>query len=89
MSNSKARNPRCTIDLPSNTALCRIPPPGVTILLSDSQHGPLSFAKTPHDAILVHVTFYAVSLYVIALDFGEAQPRRETWPHLPAPDLRP
>jgi hypothetical protein len=40
MSNSKARNPRCTIDLPSNTALCRIPPPGVTIRLSDSQHGP-------------------------------------------------
>ena len=39
MSNSKARNPRCTIDLPSNTALCRIPP-GVTIRLSDSQHGP-------------------------------------------------
>jgi hypothetical protein len=39
----------------------------------------LSFAKTPHEAILVHVTCYAVSLYVIdstcALDFGEAQPR--------------
>src|SRR5258706_7482943 len=37
----------------------------------------LSFAKTPHEAILVHVTCYAVSLYVIdstcALDFGEAQ----------------
>jgi hypothetical protein len=36
----------------------------------------LSFAKTPHEAILVHVTCYAVSLYVIdftcALDFGEA-----------------
>jgi hypothetical protein len=65
VSNSKARNLRCTIDLPSNTALCRIPPPGVTILLSDSQHGPLSFAKTPHEAILVHVASYAVSLYVI------------------------
>ena len=37
----------------------------------------LSFAKTPHEAILVHVTCYAVSLYVIdftcALDFGEAR----------------
>jgi len=37
----------------------------------------LSFAKTPHEAILVHVTCYALSLYVIdficALDFGEAQ----------------
>jgi hypothetical protein len=37
----------------------------------------LSFAKTPHEAILVHVTCYAVSSYVIdftcALDFGEAQ----------------
>ena len=37
----------------------------------------LSFAKTPHEAILVHVTCYAVSLYVIdftcALGFGEAQ----------------
>ena len=40
MSNSEARNPRCAIDLPSNTALCRIPPPGVTIRLSDSQRGP-------------------------------------------------
>jgi len=38
---------------------------------------PLSFAKTPHEAILVHVTCYAVSLYVIdftcALDFGEGR----------------
>jgi hypothetical protein len=37
----------------------------------------LSFAKTPHEAILVHVTCYAVCFYVIdftcALDFGEAQ----------------
>ena len=40
MSNSKARNPRCTFNLLSNTALCRIPPPGVTIRVADSQHGP-------------------------------------------------
>ena len=36
----------------------------------------LSFAKTPHEAILVHVTCYTASLYVIdftcALDIGEA-----------------
>ena len=41
------------------------------------KRAPLSFAKTPHEAILVHVTCYAVSSYVIdftcALDFGEAQ----------------
>jgi len=41
----------------------------------------LSFAKTPHEAILVHVTCYAASLYVIdstcALDFGEAQAKPE------------
>jgi DNA-binding NarL/FixJ family response regulator len=37
----------------------------------------LSLAKTQHEAILVHVTCYTASLYVIdftcALDFGEAQ----------------
>jgi hypothetical protein len=36
----------------------------------------LSLAKTPHEAILVHVTCYTASLFVIdftcALDFGEA-----------------
>src|SRR5271169_3156430 len=38
----------------------------------------LSFAKTPHEAILIRVTCYTASLYVIdftcALNFGEAQP---------------
>ena len=38
----------------------------------------LSLAKTPREAILVHVTCYTAALYVIdftcALDFGEAQP---------------
>jgi hypothetical protein len=37
----------------------------------------LSFAKTPHEAILIRVTCYTASLYVIdftcALNFGEAQ----------------
>ena len=37
----------------------------------------LSFAKIPHEAILVHVTCYMASLYVIdftcAPNFGEAQ----------------
>lgn len=36
----------------------------------------LSFAKTPHEAILIHVTCYTASLYVIdftcAPNFGEA-----------------
>ena len=52
---------------------CRVP----NRLANASKPSPLSFAKTPHEAILVHVTCYAVSLYVIdftcALDFGEAQ----------------
>jgi len=37
----------------------------------------LWFAKTPHEAILIHVTCYTASFYIIdftrALDFGEAQ----------------
>ena len=39
----------------------------------------LSFAKTPPEAILIHVTCYTPALYVIdftcALDFGEAKER--------------
>jgi len=37
----------------------------------------LFFAKTPHEALFIHVTCYAASMYVIdficALSFGEAQ----------------
>lgn len=59
---------------------------------SNSRHaarsaGPLSFAKTPHEAIFIHVTCYTTSLYVIdficAPNFGEAQVsmgRRNTRP---------
>ena len=45
----------------------------------------LSFAKTPHEAILIRVTCYTASLYVIdftcALNFGEAQECRDKNEH--------
>jgi hypothetical protein len=43
----------------------------------------LFFAKTPHEALFIHVTCYAASMYVIdficALSFGEAHPRLSTF----------
>jgi hypothetical protein len=47
----------------------------------DKEAGMLSFAKTPHQAILIRVTCYTTSLYVIdftcALNFGDAQPEEK------------
>ncbi len=73
-------------------SLCTIRFGPVTNGLKDSPTGSkdLSFAKTPHEAILVHVTCYMASLYVIdftwALDFGEAQDERGLEP--PTSSLR-